>query len=91
MEFFIECGDRYRFGYREVIFIRNNDDHGSDQIKNLGVEWIGEVDNSTMTRPPPVGASFTGMTLGLYAFGELQKCLTPADFEYAGFVDGDGD
>jgi hypothetical protein len=29
--------------------------------------------------------AFTGMMLGLYAFGELQKCLTPADFAFASF------
>ncbi|KAF7596056.1 hypothetical protein BBP40_003837 [Aspergillus hancockii] len=69
--FVIECGDRYRFGFKEV-------DNNAAEI-----QWIGEVDNSTMTRSPPVGAPFTGMMLGLYAFGERQRCLIPADFAYA--------
>ncbi|GAB1203642.1 hypothetical protein APSETT445_002279 [Aspergillus pseudonomiae] len=71
--FFIECGDQYRFGFREV-----NGAHSETQ-------WLGEVQNSTMTQSPPVGASFTGMMLGLYAFGERQRCLVPADFAYAEF------
>ncbi|KAJ5661448.1 uncharacterized protein N7477_009064 [Penicillium maclennaniae] len=66
----VECGNEYRFGYRE------STNH---------VEWIGSVSNQAATRAPPVGASFTGMMLGLYAFGERQKCLTPADFAYAQF------
>lgn len=44
---------------------------------------MGEVSNEVMTRDPPVGAPFTGMMLGLYAFGELERCLVPADFRYA--------
>ncbi|KAE8369680.1 glycosyl hydrolase [Aspergillus caelatus] len=71
--FFIECGDQYRFGFREV--------NGIDSQTH----WIGEVQNSTMTQSPPVGAPFTGMMLGLYAFGERQRCLVPADFAYAEF------
>jgi hypothetical protein len=71
--FVIECGDRYRFGFKEV-------------DSNIAeTQWIGEVNNSTMTRSPPVGAPFTGMMLGLYAFGERQQCLVPADFAYAEF------
>ena len=38
-----------------------------------------------MTVVPPVGAAFTGMMLGLYAFGELEGCLVPADFKFAEF------
>ncbi|KAE8394498.1 glycosyl hydrolase [Aspergillus alliaceus] len=69
----IECGNQYRFGFQEV---------GGDDVKT---QWIGEVKNSTMTQSPPVGAPFTGMLLGLYAFGERQRCLAPADFAYAEF------
>ncbi|KAF4186723.1 hypothetical protein CNMCM7927_005110 [Aspergillus lentulus] len=72
--FLIECGDRYRFGYKEV----------SEGVESP-TQWIGEVANSVMTRAPPVGAPFTGMMLGLYSYGELQKCLSPADFHYAEF------
>ena len=74
--FVVECGDAYKFGFKEVGV---NDDQGM-------VHWIGEVKNRTMTEASiPVGAPFTGMMLGLYAFGELQRCLVPADFEYAEF------
>jgi hypothetical protein len=72
--FLIDCGDRYRFGFKEV----------SDGVEPP-TQWIGEVANSVMTRAPPVGAPFTGMMLGLYSYGELQKCLAPADFHYAEF------
>ncbi|KAJ6096997.1 Concanavalin A-like lectin/glucanase subgroup [Penicillium sp. IBT 16267x] len=62
----IECGDQYRFGYRDST--------------DPEITWIGAVDNVTAARSPPVGAAFTGMMLGLYAFGERQRCMTPADF-----------
>lgn len=71
--FVIECSHVYRFGFRESHCPRD------------GIQWLGEVSNSTMTRDPPVGAAFTGMMLGLYAFGEFQPCLVPADFKYAEF------
>lgn len=73
----IECGEQYRFGFGE-------DDSPTFPCQ---ITWVGEVSNNTMTRAPPVGASFTGMMLGLYAFGERQPCLTPADFEFAEFSD----
>ncbi|KAL5363734.1 glycosyl hydrolase [Aspergillus floccosus] len=72
--FVIECGDRYRFGYREV-------DEATDTV-----QWITEAKNTDLTNASlPVGAPFTGMMLGLYSFGERQRCLTPADFSYAEF------
>ncbi|KAH8601558.1 glycosyl hydrolase [Bisporella sp. PMI_857] len=71
----IECGSRYRFGFVEVI--------SGEEIGN--VQWVGEVSNEAMTADPPVGAAFTGMMLGLYAFGELEGSLVPADFRYAEF------
>lgn len=67
----IDCGAEYKFGYRE--------DTKADTC------WIGTVSNTDATAAPPVGANFTGMMLGLYAFGERQRCLVPADFAYAGF------
>ncbi|KAJ5364879.1 uncharacterized protein N7496_010592 [Penicillium cataractarum] len=67
----IECGNEYRFGYR---------DPSSSEII-----WIGSVANHVATKAPPVGAPFTGMMLGLYAFGDRQRCMTPADFAYAEF------
>ena len=72
--FVIKCGDRYKFGYREV-------DEPTDTVR-----WIGEAKNTDFTNASlPVGAPFTGMMLGLYSFGERQRCLVPADFSYAEF------
>lgn len=65
----IDCGAEYKFGYRE---------HTKTEMR-----WMGTVSNSDATKAPPVGANFTGMMLGLYAFGERQRCLVPADFAYA--------
>ncbi|PYI01448.1 hypothetical protein BO78DRAFT_433626 [Aspergillus sclerotiicarbonarius CBS 121057] len=74
IRFIVECGDCYRFGIQEIT------DDGSQEDP---VRWVGEVDNRSMTAAPAVGAAFTGMMLGLYAFGERQRCLAPADFQYA--------
>lgn len=41
-----------------------------------------------MTADPPKGMAFTGMMLGLYAFGELEPCLRPADSCFAAWTDG---
>ena len=76
MKLFIECGDKYRLGFLEVL---------DETMQGGSVQWIGEVENETMTADPSIGAPFTGMLLGLYAFGELEGCLTPADFHYAEF------
>ncbi|KAJ5864106.1 Concanavalin A-like lectin/glucanase subgroup [Penicillium soppii] len=67
----IDCGSEYRFGYRE-----NTESN---------IHWIASVSNRSATATPPVGANFTGMMLGVYAFGERQRCLAPADFAYAEF------
>ena len=67
----VDCGSEYRFGYRE----------GTES----DIHWIASVSNSAATAAPPVGANFTGMMLGVYAFGERQRCLDPADFAYAEF------
>ena len=32
-----------------------------------------------MTEQLPVGMAYSGVMFGLYALGELKKCLTPAD------------
>ncbi|KAK7510410.1 glycosyl hydrolase [Phyllosticta citriasiana] len=61
--------DAYRLGFRET--------------GNAGIRWIGLQQKTTMTRDPPVGATFTGMMFGLYAFGRNKPCLQPADFQYA--------
>lgn len=66
----IQCGSGYyRFNYRE---------EGTDETN-----WIGTIPNKAATAAPPVGAPFTGMMFGLYAFGDRQRCLVPADFRYA--------
>jgi hypothetical protein len=57
----------------------------SSDMRNI--TWLGAVQNQHMTLDPPVGAAFTGMMFGLYAFGELQPCLDPADFAYAEIID----
>ena len=74
----IQCGELYRFGFKELL--DSNGEHGDS-----GVDWIGEVSNKIMTRAPLIGQPFAGMMLGLYSFGERQKCFAPADFSYAEF------
>ncbi|CAG8954650.1 hypothetical protein HYFRA_00004571 [Hymenoscyphus fraxineus] len=79
VEFFIHSSDeKYEFGFHEL----SSDKHIDDAE---GVRWMGEVTTEDMTVDPPVGALFTGMMFGLYAFGEMEGCLVPADFEYAEF------
>ncbi|KAF2855361.1 glycoside hydrolase family 43 protein [Plenodomus tracheiphilus IPT5] len=71
----VDCNaTSYRFGFRA-----SEAQHESDWV------WLGEVDTQVMTRNPEIGQPFTGMMLGLYAFGELQPALTPAHFAYAEF------
>lgn len=71
----ISCGEKYQFGFQET----------ESSASKKESKWIGEVSNRVMTRSPPVGASYTGMMLGVYAFGERQRCLDPADFSYVEF------
>lgn len=61
-------GEWYELGFWEV---------GGEEEEE--VRWLGRVSKRVMTRDPEVGAAFTGMMFGVYAFGD---CLTPADFEY---------
>lgn len=70
----INCGDRYRFSFREII---DSNTTTQDQF-----QYLGEVTNEIMTRSPPIGLQFTGVMLGLYAFGTYHPCSTPADFHY---------
>ncbi|GAB7347030.1 hypothetical protein MBLNU459_g3175t2 [Dothideomycetes sp. NU459] len=51
------------------------------------VEWLGSIPVEKMTADPPKGMAFTGMMLGLYAFGEMEPCLSPADFEYVKWIE----
>jgi beta-xylosidase len=79
----VECGDEYRFGFREVeAGTSNSGDDGGE------VQWIQEVGNKSLVEAPlPVGAPFTGIMLGLYSFGDREAVLVPADFRYAEFKD----
>lgn len=73
----IECGDSgYQFGFKEIQ--GTTSDHERSEA-----EWLGEVSNEDMTKPPPIGLDFSGMLLGLYAFADFRKCTEPADFHYA--------
>ena len=75
----IECQDlKYRFGFEEVTDVK--------KVASDGLQWLGEASTASMTRDPPVGLSFTGMMIGLYSFGEMQRNRTPADFAYAEFM-----
>ena len=76
VQLIIECGDIYRFGFRA-----ENPESGLGL--DAPINWLGQVTNRAMTVSPPVGMAFTGMMFGLYAFGERQPCLVPADFQYA--------
>ena len=79
VRFVVKCNNAgYKFGYVELV--GKSRSGGSEEV-----QWMGEVSNRIMTRDPPTGMPFTGMMLGLYAFGELQKCFEPADFKYAAF------
>ena len=49
-------------------------------------EWFEPIPMEVMTADPPRGLAFTGMMFGLYAFGDLQKCLSPADFAFASWT-----
>ncbi|BCS28617.1 glycoside hydrolase family 43 protein [Aspergillus puulaauensis] len=71
----IECGDAYRFGFREVL-------RAADA--GLEMHWVGEVRNRDLVEAPlPVGAPFTGIMLGLYSCGDREAVLAPADFASA--------
>lgn len=69
---------RYKLGYSIAT-------DGSDWV------WFEELPMQVMTADPPKGMAFTGMMLGVYAFGELEPCLDPADFEFAAWTEqGEG-
>ena len=70
----------YRFGYVEM-----GQDRSDSQDLTRAINWIGEVSTAVMTQDPKVGAAFSGMTLGLYAFGDMERCLVPAVFKFAEF------
>jgi len=74
----IDCQDLYyRLGFQEV------KDGSSDDVSEI--TWVGSVSTDIMTRDPTVGAAFTGMMMGVYAFGEMERCLVPAVFKFAAF------
>jgi len=49
------------------------------------IKWLCSVSTDIMTRKPPLGFAYTGMMFGLYAFGNYERVLDPADFKYAGW------
>lgn len=74
----IDCQDlHYELGFQEV---KVGDSDGVSEIT-----WVGSVSTDVMTRDPTVGAAFTGIMMGLYAFGEMERCLVPAVFRFAAF------
>ncbi|KAL4975285.1 glycosyl hydrolase [Aspergillus desertorum] len=88
----IECGDSYRFGFREVLADQNADAGsglGAEESETISGEtqWVGEVSNrALMEAPLPIGAPFTGAMLGLYSVGDREAVRAPADFEYAQII-----
>jgi len=73
----IECeGSKYRFGFQEMT-------KAVKKSSENNFRWFGEVTTETMTRDPSIGLPFTGMMFCLYAFGEMQRSLAPADYAYA--------
>lgn len=74
----VDCQDLcYNLGFQEV-------KKGSSDGVGV-ITWVGSVSTDVMTRDPTVGAAFTGMMMGLYAFGEMERCLVPAVFKFAAF------
>ena len=74
----VDCQDlHYKLGFQEV---KAGSSGGVGEIT-----WVGSVSTGVMTRDPTIGAAFTGMMLGLYAFGEMERCLVPAVFKFAAF------
>ena len=87
---FIQCsGIAYRLGWYEILPSEKNDPTFGKNRKELSRKATysdkAVASTYTMTRDPPVGAAFTGMMLGLYAFGENKPCLTPVDFSRVEF------
>lgn len=52
------------------------------------MSWSEDIPMQDITADPPKGMAFTGMMLGVYAFGELEPCLDVADFEFAAWTEG---
>lgn len=77
----IQCLDNsYKLGFEELT------EKAKGGSSKDGMQWVGEVSNRVMTKDPPEGLPFTGMMFGLYAFGEMEPVLTPADFAFAEFM-----
>lgn len=75
----VDCQDLcYRFGFQEM------ETSSADCVNDI--TWVGSISTDIMTRDPEVGAAFTGMMMGLYAFGEMERCLVPAVFKFAAFT-----
>lgn len=55
-------------------------------ISTNDIKWLCSVPTDIMTRKPPLGFAYTGMMFGLYAYGNYERVLDPADFKYAGWI-----
>ena len=53
-----------------------------DQVQDCGF-----ASGQLLTRSPPIGNCFSGMMFGVYAFGNWEPCLDPADFTEIKMVD----
>jgi hypothetical protein len=49
-------------------------------VEGNRVIQYGFAEGELLTRSPPTGNSYTGMMFGVYAFGNWEPCLDPADF-----------
>ncbi|KAK7206283.1 glycosyl hydrolase [Myxozyma melibiosi] len=49
-------------------------------VASSGFHCLSTVSTKIMTTAPPLGMAYTGVMLGVYAFGEMEPCLSPADF-----------
>lgn len=73
---YIWCTDEgYKLGHRAC-----------KEQNEKNITWVGEATVDEMTTDPLIGAAFTGMMLGVYATGNGDSGMMPADF---GFVEFD--
>ncbi|KAL2867222.1 glycoside hydrolase family 43 protein [Aspergillus lucknowensis] len=82
--FWIECGDEYRFWFREVAAVKGEQQEEQQEEGDGDRVCVGTVSNKSLVEAPlPVGALFTGAMFGVYSVGDREAVLVPADFRYA--------
>ncbi|KAL4790678.1 glycosyl hydrolase [Aspergillus venezuelensis] len=82
---YIECGDSYRFGFREITpgSTLNQPTDSKPESDSDPITWLSSIPNFFITEASlPIGAPFTGIMLGVYSCGDRQAVLDHADFEY---------